>query len=95
MIPIHIDDKASPALSRLSHIFFQIRLGTDCKLGTGDFYFGPVVDGKFVQVLPDQAFKTGNFYRVPLLTDRDAYEVKLYSQLHQHRLTKAIGREIQ
>ena len=50
---------------------------TDYRIGTGDFYFGPVVDGKFVQMLPDQAFKTGNFYRVPLLTDRDAYEVSL------------------
>lgn len=27
--------------------------------GYGSFYFGPVVDGKFVQELPDQAFKAG------------------------------------
>lgn len=53
----------------------KYRSDTDGRAGTGDFYFGPVVDGKFVQMLPDQAFKTGNFYRVPLLTDRDAYEV--------------------
>jgi hypothetical protein len=36
---------------------------------------GPVVDGKFVQMLPDQSFKQGNFYRVPLMMDRDIYEV--------------------
>jgi hypothetical protein len=36
------------------------KISTDCGTGTGDFYFGPVVDGKFVPMLPDQAFKTGN-----------------------------------
>lgn len=40
----------------------------------GIFGFGPVVDGKFIRGLPSEEFKQGNFYKVPLLTDRDAYE---------------------
>jgi hypothetical protein len=40
----------------------------------GVFYYGPVVDGLFVIELPDQAFKHGRFYNVPLIVDRDGYE---------------------
>jgi carboxylesterase type B len=40
----------------------------------GVFYYGPVVDGRFVIELPDQAFKHGRFYNVPLIVDRDGYE---------------------
>lgn len=47
--------------------------------GVGNFYFGPVVDGKFVRDLPDQEFKRGDFYKVPLMLDRDAYEGVNYS----------------
>ncbi|KAK5114101.1 hypothetical protein LTR62_002670 [Meristemomyces frigidus] len=43
-------------------------------VGYGSFYFGSVVDGKFVRELPDTAFKLGHFYDVPLLVDHDAYE---------------------
>ncbi len=42
--------------------------------GQGTFDYGPVVDGKFIRELPSQAFRQGNFARVPLLTDRDEYE---------------------
>lgn len=42
--------------------------------GYGVFWYGPVVDGTFIRNLPDQEFKTGNFYKVPLLVDREAYE---------------------
>jgi carboxylesterase type B len=40
----------------------------------GLFWYGPVVDGKFVQQLPDRAFKEGNFYHVPLIVDHGQYE---------------------
>ncbi|KAK3673376.1 hypothetical protein LTR78_006609 [Recurvomyces mirabilis] len=43
-------------------------------VGYGSFYFGPVVDGRFVKELPDTAFKLGHFYDVPLLVDHEAYE---------------------
>lgn len=42
--------------------------------GYGTFWFGPVVDGEFLQELPDTAFKMGNYYKVPLLVDHDGYE---------------------
>ena len=51
--------------------------------GYGTFWFGPVVDGKFVQQLPDQAFKTGRFYKVPLIVDHDAYEGDIFSNMTQ------------
>ena len=47
--------------------------------GFGDFWFGPVVDGKFIRRLPDVEYKTGNFYKVPLIVDRDAYEGYIFS----------------
>ncbi|OCK73895.1 alpha/beta-hydrolase [Lepidopterella palustris CBS 459.81] len=43
-------------------------------LGYGTFWFGPVVDGTFVRNLPDQEYKLGNFFKVPLIVDREAYE---------------------
>jgi hypothetical protein len=30
----------------------------------GDFFYGPLVDGKFLLELPDQGFKSGRFYDV-------------------------------
>ncbi|KAH8804575.1 Alpha/Beta hydrolase protein [Xylogone sp. PMI_703] len=47
--------------------------------GQGVFDYGPVVDGKFIRQLPSEALKQGNFYRVPLLTDHDAYEGFIFS----------------
>lgn len=47
--------------------------------GYGVFWFGPVVDGKFIRRLPDLEFKSGNFYKVPLIVDRDAYEGVIFS----------------
>jgi hypothetical protein len=44
------------------------------------FYYGPVVDGRFIRELPDQAYKYGRFYNVPLLVDRDAYEGYIFTQ---------------
>ncbi|TKA74593.1 hypothetical protein B0A49_03660 [Cryomyces minteri] len=49
--------------------------------GYGSFYYGPVVDGKFIRRLPDQEFKLGNFYKVPLLVDHDAYEGYIFSNM--------------
>ncbi|EMC93600.1 hypothetical protein BAUCODRAFT_142062 [Baudoinia panamericana UAMH 10762] len=49
----------------------------------GVYYFGPVVDGKFVRELPDVAFKRGHFYDVPLLVDHDAYEGYAFSNISQ------------
>jgi carboxylesterase type B len=40
----------------------------------GVFYYGPVVDGRFLLELPHDAFKAGRFYDVPLIVDRDGYE---------------------
>lgn len=42
--------------------------------GYGVFWFGPVVDGEFVQDLPDVAFKKGDYHKVPLMVDREGYE---------------------
>jgi carboxylesterase type B len=41
--------------------------------------YGPVVDGSFIRDLPDQEFKRGNFHKVPLIVDRDAYEGFIFS----------------
>ncbi|EXJ55528.1 hypothetical protein A1O7_08456 [Cladophialophora yegresii CBS 114405] len=49
----------------------------------GVFYWGPVVDGKFIRDLPDQEFARGNFYKVPLITNRDAYEGVTFSNMTQ------------
>lgn len=51
--------------------------------GYGTFWFGPVVDGEFLQELPDTAFKTGNYHDVPLLIDRDGYEGIIFSDTSQ------------
>ena len=51
--------------------------------GYGVFWFGPVVDGKFLQELPDVAFKRGHFYDVPLIVDHDAYEGYIFSNMTQ------------
>lgn len=51
--------------------------------GYGVFYYGPVVDGRFVIELPDQAFKYGRFYDVPLIVDRDGYEGYIFSNASQ------------
>jgi len=47
----------------------------------GDFYFGPVVDGRFIRELPNEAYKNGNFYKVPFMVDHDEWEGFAYSQL--------------
>lgn len=47
--------------------------------GYGVYWYGPVVDGKFIRQLPDLEFKSGNFYKVPLIVDRDAYEGAIFS----------------
>lgn len=39
--------------------------------GYGVYYFGPVVDGHFIQELPNVAFSRGRFYDVPLIVDRE------------------------
>jgi carboxylesterase type B len=47
----------------------------------GQFYFGPVVDGKFIRELPNEAYKNGHFYKVALLVDHNEWEGFAYSQL--------------
>ena len=47
----------------------------------GDFYFGPVVDGKFIRELPNEAYKNGRFYKVAFLVDHNEWEGFAYSQL--------------
>lgn len=42
--------------------------------GYGLYYYAPVVDGDFIRELPDQAFKAGRFYDVPLIIDHDELE---------------------
>lgn len=51
--------------------------------GYGVYYYGPVVDYKFLRELPDQAFKRGRFYDVPLIVDHDAYEGVIFSNMSQ------------
>ena len=51
--------------------------------GYGTYWYGPVVDGRFVRRLPDQEFKTGNFYKVPLIIDHDGYEGDRFSNKSQ------------
>ncbi|KAF3766456.1 alpha/beta-hydrolase [Cryphonectria parasitica EP155] len=51
--------------------------------GYGTFWFGPVVDGDFLRDLPDIAFKKGEFYKVPLLVDREGYEGYIFSNASQ------------
>jgi carboxylesterase type B len=46
----------------------------------GSFDFVPIVDGKFIRQLPNEAYKTGQFYKVPLLIDHDEWEGYAYSQ---------------
>jgi len=42
--------------------------------GYGDYYYGPVVDGKSILDLPSREFHLGRFTPVPLLVSRDRYE---------------------
>lgn len=42
-----------------------------------------MVDGKFIRDLPDQEFAKGNFHNIPLITNRDAYEGYIFSNLNQ------------
>lgn len=56
--------------------------------GYGTFWFGPVVDGEFLRDLPDIAFKKGDFYKVPVLADRDGYEGVIFSNSSQTTQTQ-------
>ncbi|KAH8812927.1 Alpha/Beta hydrolase protein [Xylogone sp. PMI_703] len=49
------------------------------KYGYGDYYFCPTVDGHIVQELPSKAFQSGHFSKIPVLTDREAYEGILFT----------------
>lgn len=44
--------------------------------GYGDYYFGPVVDGKTVKGVPSEVFDKGNFSSVPILVTRNKVEGK-------------------
>ena len=39
--------------------------------------------GFTIRDLPDQEFARGNFYKVPLITNRDAYEGYIFSNVTQ------------
>lgn len=54
----------------------------------GSFWFGPVVDGEFLKSLPDEAFKKGEYYKVPLLVDREGYEGDIFSNSSQTTQTE-------
>lgn len=47
--------------------------------GYGDYYAGPAVDGVNLVTLPSLAFSSGNYSKVALLVDHDAYEGVLFS----------------
>ncbi|KAF2651928.1 alpha/beta-hydrolase [Lophiostoma macrostomum CBS 122681] len=47
--------------------------------GYGDFYYGPYVDGKFIQDLPSEEFGQGRWSKVPLLLDHDAFEGLIFT----------------
>ncbi|KAK5127226.1 hypothetical protein LTR85_008588 [Meristemomyces frigidus] len=49
--------------------------------GFGVFYWGPVVDKRFIQELPNMAFSAGRFYDVPLMVDHEAYEGYIFSNM--------------
>lgn len=51
--------------------------------GFGVYYYGPVVDYKFIHEPFDVAFKRGHFYDVPLIVDHDAYEGVIFSNMSQ------------
>jgi carboxylesterase type B len=42
--------------------------------GYGDYYFGPVVDGKTILGIPSEEFSKGRFSPVPILVTRDKFE---------------------
>ena len=49
--------------------------------GYGLWGYGPVVDGVFLRDLPDAEFKRGNFHKVPLIVDHDAFEGVIFSNM--------------
>ncbi|OZJ02627.1 hypothetical protein BZG36_03829, partial [Bifiguratus adelaidae] len=50
---------------------------------TGDFVFGPVVDGSFIKGLPTAEFKAGRFYHVPILTNHESAEGDSFTNLNE------------
>ncbi|KAF7195327.1 Carboxylesterase patB [Pseudocercospora fuligena] len=46
----------------------------------GTYYWGPVVDGTFIQNLPSIEFGRGRFHDVPLIVDRNAYEGYIFTE---------------
>jgi carboxylesterase type B len=42
--------------------------------GYGDYYFGPVVDGKTILGVPSEEFGKGRFSPIPLMVTRDKFE---------------------
>lgn len=54
--------------------------------GFGDYYFGPSVDGSIIRDLPSNEFRKGNFVKIPLLVDHDAYEGELAVRLANTQL---------
>ena len=55
----------------------------------GSFWFGPVVDGEFLRDLPDIAFKKGDYYKVPLIVDREGYEGFIFTNASVTTQTEA------
>ena len=46
------------------------------------YYWGPVVDGNIIPHYPSDAFAMGKFTKVPLLVDRDEYELLSFSDIN-------------
>lgn len=69
---------SSQKLQQVSALSYNVSYpGPD--YGYGVFYYGPVVDGKFVRHLPSEEFKAGHFYKVPTMVDHDAYEGVIFT----------------
>jgi carboxylesterase type B len=51
----------------------------DYLYGFGDFYYGPALDGNILRDFPSDAFISGRYTPMPLLTNRDGFEGTAFS----------------
>jgi carboxylesterase type B len=57
--------------------------GSFGQYASGDFVFGPVVDGDFIRGLPTAEFKAGHYYRVPIMTNHESAEGNIFTYLNE------------
>jgi carboxylesterase type B len=79
----------APALADASQATFKLGFASG-DYGYGDFFYGPYVDGTIVRDLLSEEFRKGHFTSVPLLTNRDAYEGVLFSNLNETSITQEL-----